>query len=101
MVVIQSCKPFGVEPANAPAHRLRTYTPGTALRIGADDLRSAMAASGSLQQHLSRFAHVLAIQAEQAALSNGCHRIEQRSARWLLMCHVRVDGDTLSATQMS
>jgi CRP-like cAMP-binding protein len=75
--------------------------PSTALRIRADDLRRAMAVSVPIHQHLSRFAHVLTIQAQQAALSNGCHHIEQRLARWLLMCHDRMDGDALSATQTS
>jgi len=82
-------------------HESIVQMPGTALRIGADDLRGAIAASGSLQQHLSRFAHVLTIQAEQAALSNACHHIEQRLTRWLLMCHDRVDGDDLAVTQTS
>src|SRR5690349_7379142 len=34
----------------------------------------------------------------QTALSNGSHPIEQRLARWFLMCHDRVDGDELSTT---
>ena len=38
------------------------------------------------------------IQMGQTALSNGCHTLEQRLARWLLMCHDRVDGDDLSTT---
>ena len=32
------------------------------------------------------------------ALANACHVIEQRLARWLVMCHDRVDGDDLSTT---
>src|SRR5215207_8375118 len=47
--------------ADRTPHESVVQMPGTALRIGADDLRRAMAASGSLHQHLSRFAHVLAI----------------------------------------
>jgi CRP-like cAMP-binding protein len=38
------------------------------------------------------------IQMGQTALANGCHTLEQRLARWLLMCHDRVDGDDLSTT---
>ena len=38
------------------------------------------------------------IQVGQTALANGCYVIEQRLARWLLMCHDRVDGDNLSTT---
>ena len=29
---------------------------------------------------------------------NGCYPLEQRLARWLLMCHDRVAGDDLSTT---
>ncbi len=31
-------------------------------------------------------------------MSNGSHRIEERLARWLLMCHDRVDEDDLPLT---
>ena len=41
------------------------------------------------------------IQMGQTALANACHVIEQRLARWLLMCHDRVDGDELSTTHES
>src|SRR5829696_1355407 len=73
-------------------------TPGEGLRIRTDDLRQAMAASPSLHQHLLRFVQAFMIQMGQTALSNGCHSLEQRLARWLLMCHDRVDGDDLSTT---
>jgi len=75
--------------------------PGTALRIQTEDLRRAVVTSVSLHQHLLHFAQVLTIQMGQTALANGCHRLEQRLARWLLMCHDRVDGDELSTTQLS
>jgi hypothetical protein len=57
-----------------------------------------MAASGSLHQHLLRFVQAFMVQMGQTALANACHVIEQRLARWLLMCHDRVDGDDLSTT---
>ena len=82
-------------------HESFVQMPGTALRIRANDLRHAVSVSASLHQHLLRFTQVVTIQAGQTALSNGCHRIEQRLARWLLMCHDRVDGDDLSTTHMS
>jgi CRP-like cAMP-binding protein len=73
-------------------------TSGKGLRIRADDLWRAMAASPSLHQHLLRFVQAFTIQMGQTALSNGSHVIEERLARWLLMCHDRVDGDALSTT---
>src|SRR3954465_5919570 len=79
-------------------HECFVQTAGEGLRIGADDLRRAMAASPSLHQHLRRFVQAFMVQMGQTALANACHVIEQRLARWLLMCHDRVDGDDLSTT---
>jgi CRP-like cAMP-binding protein len=79
-------------------HECFVQTAGEGLRIGADDLRRAMAASPSLHQHLIWFVQAFMIQMGQTALSNGCYPLEQRLARWLLMCHDRVAGDDLSTT---
>ena len=84
--------------ADRTPHECFIQTAGEGLRIRANDLRRAMAASPSLQQHLLRFAHAFMIQMGQTALSNASHVLEQRLARWLLMCHDRVDGDKLSTT---
>ena len=79
-------------------HECFIQTPGHGLRMRADDLRRAMAASPSLHLRLLRFVQAFMIQMGQTALTNGCHPLEQRLARWLLMCHDRVDGDDLSTT---
>ena len=79
-------------------HTCFVQTPGAGWRIQADDLRRAMAASASLHQHLLRFVQAFLVQMGQTALANGSHVIEQRLARWLLMCHDRVDGDELATT---
>src|SRR4051794_15093611 len=79
-------------------HACFVQTAGSGWRIRADDLRRAMAASAALHQHLLRFVQAFMIQMGQTALSNASHVIEQRLARWLLMCHDRVDGDTLFTT---
>src|SRR5215210_5445924 len=47
--------------ADRTPHECFIQTPGAALRIGADDLRRAMAASASLHQHLLRFAQAFMI----------------------------------------
>ncbi len=39
------------------------------------------------------------IQISQTALCNRLHLIEQRLARWLLMCHDRTEGDVIHLTQ--
>jgi CRP-like cAMP-binding protein len=79
-------------------HECFIQTAGEGVRIWADDLRRALAGSASLHQHLLQFVQAFMIQMGQTALSNGCHTLEQRLARWLLMCHDRVDGGDLSTT---
>lgn len=68
---------------------------GKALRIGADELRQALAQRPTLHGLLLRFGHVFGIQASQTALANGRAKIEERLARWLLMAHDRLDSDDL------
>jgi CRP-like cAMP-binding protein len=79
-------------------HACFVQTPGAGWRIQVDDLRRALAASAALHQHLLRFVQAFMVQMGQTALANACHVLEQRLARWLLMCHDRVDGDELATT---
>ena len=79
-------------------HECFIETAGEGMRMRADGLRRAMAASATLQQHLLRFVHAFTVQIGQTALANASHLIEERLARRLLMCHDRVDGDDLVAT---
>lgn len=71
---------------------------GSALRIGATDLRLCMEQSPSLTAALLRFVHVAMIQVSHTALANGRQTVEQRLARWLLMVHDRIDGDEIALT---
>ncbi len=47
---------------------------------------------------LMRYIQAFTIQTGYTALSNGSGVIGERLARWLLMCHDRVDGDDLPIT---
>ena len=69
-------------------------------RVPADALRRAMADSPALHGVLLRYVQALATQTAHTALANTAHRIDQRLARWLLMCHDRLDGDELPLTQL-
>jgi CRP-like cAMP-binding protein len=71
---------------------------GEAYRIEATRLRDAVEGRPSLYLHLLRFVQAFTVQVAQTALSNGSYSLEERLARWLLMCHDRVDGDVLSTT---
>jgi CRP-like cAMP-binding protein len=73
--------------------------PDGALRIKTDIIRKEFKAGGALHDILLRYMHALMMQISQTALCNRLHSIEQRLARWLLMCHDRAKGDELTLTQ--
>lgn len=79
-------------------NELRVQIPGDGLQIGSERLRELLHQSPSLQQHLLMFVQALLIQTTQTALSNKNASLEERLARWLLMCHDRVEGDRLILT---
>src|SRR6266513_383837 len=66
-----------------------------ASRIGADDLRSVMKQRPTVASVLLRYVQAFMIQATQTSISNGTAQLEERLARWLLMAHDRLDGDSL------
>jgi CRP-like cAMP-binding protein len=52
-----------------------------------------------LEKQIQRFAMVLAMQSTQLAACDRLHDVEERLARWLIMGHDRIGGDTLPLTQ--
>lgn len=72
--------------------------PGHGLQIGTEHLREVLGESASLHQHLLKFIQTAMTQTAQTALSNKHNSLEERLARWLLMCHDRVPGDRLNLT---
>jgi CRP-like cAMP-binding protein len=69
--------------------------PGSALRIRAEVVSAAVDESPSLRKLLLRYVFTEMIQTRQTAFANASLEIEARLARWLMMCHDRVDGDEL------
>jgi CRP-like cAMP-binding protein len=72
---------------------------GTALRLPAAGFRAALAELPSLLGLLLRYVDAFHVQVAQTAACNNRHQIEQRLARWLLMTHDRVEGDSFHMTQ--
>jgi CRP-like cAMP-binding protein len=79
-------------------HRTYVQVAGHGWRIRADDLREAIRNSVTLHKRLLQYAHALLVQTSYTAIANGRSKIEERLARWLLMAHDRVDGDTITLT---
>src|SRR5215212_9072365 len=71
---------------------------GDGLRIGTASIEEALDQRPSLHRVLLRYAQVMSVQTSGTAFANAEHTIEARLARWLLMCHDRVDGDDIAIT---
>jgi CRP-like cAMP-binding protein len=67
-------------------------------REGLVGLRAILGTSPDLHAFLLRYAYSLTVQIAGTALANTRYKVEQRLARWLLMCHDRTRGDELPTT---
>lgn len=61
-------------------------------------LLAAVADDAKLQQFFLRYVQSCDIQLAQSALANARYNMGERLARWLLMCHDRMDGNDLPLT---
>ena len=69
-----------------------------ALRIDTDRYLAAIGQSESLRMTLLRYVQTTLVQSAQSMATNVNQRLEARLARWLLMCHDRMDGDEIALT---
>ena len=86
---------LGIEHA---AQRMIMQVPGEGRRISRRHLATAQASSPSLNRLVLQFVHVMSLQTSSTALSNAVHPIDERLARWLLMCHDRCPSDDIALT---
>jgi CRP-like cAMP-binding protein len=71
---------------------------GGGLRIRAEIFQDILQRMPTLRFELSRFALLHGMQVAQLAACNRLHEVDQRLARWLLMCQDRVDSQLLPLT---
>ena len=71
----------------------------TGFRIKADKMKDVLRRCPVLEKSLNRYSQALAVQSIQVAACNRLHEVEERLARWLLMCQDRIGGDTVPLTQ--
>jgi CRP-like cAMP-binding protein len=83
------------------SHRVIMQIPGSALRISSETLDQVLSEAPELQRLLARYVLIQGMQVAQIAACNRLHEIEQRLARWLLMCRDRVGSDRLPVTHES
>jgi CRP-like cAMP-binding protein len=71
---------------------------GSGYRIAARRLAEAYEKPGMLRKQINRYFQAHLAQTAQTAACNRLHDIEERLARWLLICHDRMESDTFSLT---
>lgn len=80
------------------SHETFMQIAGDGLVIEADRLKELLEQHPLLQRHFLRYVQALITQTSQTALSNGQAKLEERLARWLLMCHDRIRNNEMELT---
>jgi len=80
-------------------NRKIVQVPGSGYRIELRRFEQLQRDNPAFRQRLLAYIQVFLGQAMQSVACNGIHSIEQRCARWLLMCHDRTERDRFPLTQ--
>ncbi len=73
--------------------------PGEALSMDSDVFREEFARCGSLHDMAIRYMQYLLVQTSQVAMCNRAHNLDERLAKWLLLCSDGIQSDVLILTQ--
>lgn len=79
--------------------RSRVLVPGSALALEVPRFRNALGKSLKLRAACEAATRALLVQMLQSVPCNGMHTVEQRCARWLLVCADRTESDTFDLSQ--
>jgi CRP-like cAMP-binding protein len=71
----------------------------SAFRIDSQKLAVLLAQCPRLERSLQQFSQIMAMQVTQLAACNRLHEVEERLARWLLMCADRIGSNSVPLTQ--
>lgn len=83
---------------NEVPYLIEIHVAGSGHRISVDRMRNATLQSSTLQIPFIKYMHVFATQVSYTSLANAKFRLEQRLARWILMCHDRLRADIMEIT---
>jgi CRP-like cAMP-binding protein len=72
---------------------------GSAFRVDADALTGMLKQSSVLERRLQECSQIMAMEVTQVAACNRLHEVNERLARWLLMCADRIDSTCVPLTQ--
>lgn len=71
----------------------------SAFRIDSEKLAGLLRQCPTMERRLQQFSQIMAMQVTQLAACNRLHEVEERLARWLLMCADRIDSNSVPLTQ--
>jgi len=71
---------------------------GHGRRVGRETLFRFIEERPAARRVMLRWVQAFSVQIAYTALSHSVHTIDERLARWILMCHDRVEGDRLALT---
>jgi len=89
--------PLAVGLSRGP-HRAVMQIAGSGLSVKSAVLRDTLRSAPELRLIWNRYVLIQGLQVAQIAACNRLHEIEQRLARWLLMCQDRIDSEILLVT---
>lgn len=72
--------------------------PGDGFRINAQHLSDEFERPGKLRKQINTYFQAHLVQTAQTAACNRLHDIAERLARWLLICHDRMESDEFTIT---
>lgn len=84
--------------AEQSPHQAFIQVPGAGWRIASARLTDAMERNAPLRRFLLRYVHAYTVQVASTAHANADYTVEERLARWLLMCRDRSDDEQISIT---
>lgn len=71
---------------------------GSGIRVPTNVFTEVVAADPETRDFFLRYVHTTVLQLAHSALANARYNMQERLARWILMCHDRLDGDNLAVT---
>lgn len=80
------------------SHDVSMQVAGDAYRMNYDHFRASVDRSKNFSKLVIRSIEAFSVQLAHTAVSNAVHDVNQRLARWLLMCHDRVPGNEIGLT---
>ena len=83
---------------NRTPYRAVVQANGNGFRIKAEVLEVILSSTPNLRLRLNQYAQIQGMQVAQLAACNRLHEIDQRLARWMLMCQDRICSDLLPMT---